>query len=339
MQAESSPIETAHYALSAEIRRRRLQGVEVTVDGSDWLTIYLRQEDRVAWLGFLPNQGYFLSWDREQPIGFFFQLDQQGISTVLALAPPESSSADYETADEVRARELLDSLSAAEPDIERIQEIIDETATSPEGLDVLATIASLKTFRSAIDELKGLIDSQEEKQHPESHYRRLFSSYPWMLGSHYSVLLREECAIWFDARVDLILGSALGYADVVELKRPDTRLLVAGKRSKLWRPSEHLSETLAQARKYLRTLDEHRLEILSHLNLVRQSVTRMYRSSVLVVIGRTPSEEGALDALRDINMENGRIVVLTYDDVVAVSESTIRIFERRLVGGASLLGS
>jgi Domain of unknown function (DUF4263) len=337
MQAQSSPIETAHYILAAEIRRRRLQGVEVTVDSSEWLAIVLREENRTAWLGYRPAAGYFLSWDREEPIGLFFQLDQQGISTVLSLAPPSNSSTDVDTAGESRARELLDSLSAAEPNAKRIQKILDETPASSEGIDILATIASLKTFRSAIDELRELMASQEEQQHAESSYGRLFSLYPWMLGSHYSVLLKKECEIWFDARVDLILGSALGYADVVELKRPDTRLLVESKRSKTWRPSQGLSDALAQARKYLRILDEHRLEILNRLSLVNQSVSRMYRSSVILVAGRTPVEEGALDALRDLNLENSRIIILTYDDVMAISESTIRLFERRLIGRTALL--
>jgi hypothetical protein len=160
-----------------------------------------------------------------------------------------------------------------------------------------------------------------------------------MLGSQYSQVLREECPIWLGSRVDLLLGSALGYIDVVEVKRPDTNLVVRGSRKRTWRAGESLSDVLAQARKYLRHIDEQRLVISKELGLPEGSESRMYRSSVIIVAGRRPAEAGALEALKEINTESGRLLILTYDDVIAVAESTISLFERRLSRFPSLLES
>jgi hypothetical protein len=51
---------------------------------------------------------------------------------------------------------------------------------------------------------------------------------------------------------------------------------------------------------------------------------------VIVVAGRSPSEEAAVETLRDINIAEPRILVVSYDDVLAMAEATIKIVERRL---------
>jgi Domain of unknown function (DUF4263) len=151
-----------------------------------------------------------------------------------------------------------------------------------------------------------------------------------MLGSQYSDVLQREAAIWFGSRVDMLLKSALGYVDVAELKRPDVALIEPGSRTKTWRATKALSDALGQARKYLRAIDEQRHNITRELKLSETSGERLYRSSVIIVAGRNPKEPEALDTLRDMSTETGRLVLLTYDDVLAVAESTIRVFERRL---------
>jgi hypothetical protein len=334
----SAPVRDAYDVLTAEIARRRLRDVEISVHDEDWLAILLRQENRTVWLGHLPGEGYFLSWDKEQPATHLFQMDKAGVAAVLSILPSPSVSSTAEVESAARdLLDLLDSIASPEPNSERIRDILEDTPTSAEGIDVLATIAALKAFRAAIEELRGLLSSQNEEKHEESVYQNFFRRHPWMLGSQYGDVLWNEPELWFDARADLMLASSLGHADIVELKRPDTTLLAQSKRSVVWRPSVNLSDAFAQARKYLRSIDEHRLEISNRLSFKRQSVSRMYRSSVILVAGRTPAAEGALDALRDLSLENSRIILLTYDDVLAIAESTIQIFERRLVARTPLL--
>jgi hypothetical protein len=142
--------------------------------------------------------------------------------------------------------------------------------------------------------------------------------------------VEEEWALSVDARADLLMVNALGRIDVIELKRPDTVILTKERRwgRTRWRASQHLSSALAQARAYLRELDENRLSIRSRLRDVPQSIGT-YRSSVLIVAGRSPESQEALEALRDMNVENARILIVTYDDLLLVAEATIRVVERR----------
>lgn len=198
------------------------------------------------------------------------------------------------------------------------------------AIDILATVATIKSFRNVIDNLRSLLESQDKLKRSENDYQKILASNPWMLGSQYTELLVKEFWIDTTARVDLMLANAVGYVDVVELKRPDAKILSQGSRPGTWRPSPELSDAQAQARKYLQILDENRLLIESKYPFTTQSVSRLYRSGVIIVAGRTPTERGALNTLRDINVGEHRILILTYDDVLAIAEATIRIFERRL---------
>jgi hypothetical protein len=260
-------------------------------------------------------------------------LDRAGIQELLALLPAADAGPTG------IGGALVDEIQAESPDVEAVNNILEESRPSDAGLDVLSTVATLKRFRSAIDQLRDLVETQEEEKHSERVYQEVLANHPWMLGSQYSRVLKEECPIWLGSRIDLLLGNALGYIDIVEVKRPDTSLIVQGSRKKTWRAGESLSDAMAQARKYLRVIDEQRLVISKELGLPEGSESRMYRSSVVIVAGRRPSEAGAREALKEINSESGRFLVLTYDDVIAVAEATISLFECRLSQFSPLLES
>ena len=81
---------------------------------------------------------------------------------------------------------------------------------------------------------------------------------------------------------------------------------------------------------YIRALDENRAAIEQRLEVASQSVSRMYRSGVIVVAGRTPTEKHARDSLREFSVNDARLLLLTYDDVLAIGEATVTLFERSL---------
>lgn len=328
----NNPIVEAHRIISREIRRREM-AVECSISEDNcWVRIELVNEGRDVWVGYKDGKGYFLSWRRALEKGPFFALDDSGISQILALVPKTTTDNGEAERDRERVTDLLESLKSPQPDPIRLERILDEIPSTIEGLDIFATVACLKSYRLTVNRLRDMVATQAEMLHDESEYQTLIRNHPWMLGSQYCQVLGEESTIWFHSRVDLLLGSAMGHIDIVELKRPDTDLLVQGTRPKTWRKSCHLSDACAQARKYLQRIDEHRHDIVRELGLPRQSVPRLYRSSVILVLGRTPENDDALEALRDLNSENARIVIMTYDDVVAVAEATIAIFEKRLTG-------
>lgn len=337
MSIVHNPIGRAERVLKQELRQRHLAAVVVSREGSSWLKIHLRDEGRSLWLGHVEERGYFMTWDRSSPGNLYFDLDSEGIQGLVALLPAAANEGP-QPADRM-GRALVDEMQAEIPDVEAVSDIIEEAHASDAGLDVLSTLATVKRFRWAIEKLRHLLETQGKEKHPERAYQDLLAEHPWMLGSHYSKVLREECPIWLGSRVDLLLKNALGHIDIVEVKRPDANLIVRGSRKRTWRAGESLSDVLAQARKYLRLIDEQRLVICKELGLPEASESRMYRSSVIIVAGRRPSEAGAQEALKEINTEYGRLLILTYDDVVAVAESTISLFEHRLSKFPQLLPS
>jgi hypothetical protein len=337
MEYTNGYIETAFSILSSEIREKGLNDVEISLFEDNWLKIELLREDRTLWLGYKEGLGYFVSWEKAES-GNYFDLNRDAVSSILALLPSNSTEGSTDEDSAGQARELFESINESEPDPEKIKQIIEEAPSTEEGIDVLATVASIKAFRIAIERLRSLIETQAESKHSEQEYQNLLAANPWMLGSHYTEVLVKEYKIWFGARVDLMLMSALGHVDIVELKRPDTPILKEGTRTKTWRVSVELADAQGQARKYLKILDEHRIDIEANLPMTKQSVSRIYRSTIIIVAGRTPKSNEALEALRDVNASDRRILTLTYDDVLAIAEATIKIFERKLQRNSRLLG-
>jgi len=126
-ESMASPIEDAYDLLAAEIARRRLRGVEISVYDENWLSILLQNEDRMVWIGYQHGQGYFLTWDKEPSATHFFQLDQAGITAVLSIVPTSTASSSADVEVDLAARDLLDSITSPEPDPERIRDILEET--------------------------------------------------------------------------------------------------------------------------------------------------------------------------------------------------------------------
>jgi len=337
MEDKSERIKAARSILASELQKKKLRSIKLSIVDREWLKIHLLKEGRTLWLGYRLGLGYFVSWNKNEAPNNYFNLNNDPISNILDLLP--SSAIDRGIGQDTvgLVRELLDSINEHEPDPEKIKRIIDEVPSTEEGIDMLAIVASIKSYRRAIKRLRDLIESQDELEHLEKEYQNILASNPWMLGSQYTELLVKE--FWIDTtdRVDLMLASAVGHVDVVELKKPNTKILVPGSKANTWRTHYKLSDAQAQARKYLQILDENRLQIENKHPFAKQSVPRLYRSGAIIVAGRTPKEREALNALRDINVSEPRILILTYDDVLAIAEATIKIFERKLQSSPKLL--
>jgi hypothetical protein len=263
----------------------------------------------------------------------FFELTPDTITNLLPLSSADQSGEhDQRTHD---GAELLSSIATESPDIKKVEEIIDRASVTDEGLDVLSTVAAIRARRNAISKLTRMMCNDAT---PERSYQELFGAEPWVLGAQYRQVIAKERLVWFGARVDLLLASVLGYVDVVELKRPDTRILTQGSRARTWRQTAELADAYSQAEQYLSLIDENRASIEKELDLADEAVSRMYRSSVIIVAGRQPEDKRARDVIRGLNSAYPRIVLMTYDEVVSIAEATVKLFERRLVRHAALPG-
>lgn len=237
-------------------------------------------------------------------------------------------------------RALLEALESDSPNAQQIEAILDRSSSTDEGLDVLSTVAAIRARRRSILRLTELMEAPTSL---ERSYQELFDLEPWMLGSQYRIITDMEQTLWFGARADLLLVGALGYVDVVELKLPAMRLLSPSEASRgrswkrgstqpqrTWKQSAELSEAQSQAERYLDLIDEHREQIEARLGLSIPAVSRLYKSSVIIVAGRQPEDLEARNFIRRWNAKHPRIVLMTYDEVVAVAEATVALFERRL---------
>jgi hypothetical protein len=169
------PLAAAEYALKREVDRRRLS-VGIRRESSDSLVIDLADESRQLWLGYLQDKGYFITWDREMPVTHFFELGEDGIREIISLLP----AAQDEDRDSPRmiGCTLVEEMRATTPDVNTLSEAVDQSHASEAGLDVLATVATLKNHRRAIDRLRNLVMTQETVRHTERTYLELLSEHP-----------------------------------------------------------------------------------------------------------------------------------------------------------------
>jgi hypothetical protein len=312
-----SQLDTALMALRQEIARRGLYDNVAVHRVGPHICITLKHEDRAQWIGYEREQGYYLVGDPADPPTAFFDLTPEAMRALF----PASTDSDAKIDD------ILQTLTSHTPDVEKLEAIIDSTPVTERGLDVFGTIASIRARERAIAKLAEL---SSDESAPEAAFQQLFSTEPWMLGSQYSEVVAKERMLWFGARADLLLASVLGYVDIVELKRPSTRILTPASRARTWKQSSELADAYAQAQQYLRLVDENRLAIENELGIGAAGISRMYRSSVVIVAGQQPKAKSARDVLRELNHSHHRITLMTYDEVAAVAEATIKLFRQRL---------
>lgn len=320
-------LEIALDYIDLQIRDGAIKGVIVQPETDHLLNVLLEREELKGWIGFRPGKGYFLVWSEGAEPSVYFTLP----SLTQAL-----SIGDREPSERIRkfeiALEIAEALDDVEPDLSRLSSLVDALQPAPEAIDALASIAAIKNFRIALDKFREMLGNPDLL---EVIYHEFLAKHPWLLGTHYTEVIASEYPAWFNSRVDLMLLSAFGSVDIIELKRPTMEVLQQmdsgrPKRSGLssWKISPDLSAAFGQARKYIRHLDENRLVVEEQLGL-RSGEPRIYRPRVIIVAGHKLDPE-ALRDLHDINTSDGRILVFTYDDLLAIGEATIRIFEKRI---------
>jgi hypothetical protein len=353
-------IESARAMVDAEIYRLGRNDLTTALehDGA-LLAILIGKEARTIWIGYMPNRGFYLTLDLDRAPERFFELSNRSIREMVRGLPSATEDKDaisddlkvaYDQLESIQrhidglpdadaasagaADELTAAVLSEDPDSSQVSRIVDALPASDEGVEALAFAATLRSYRAALRRLRGLLDSQDVEHHREDAYRSLVAENSWMLGSYFDEVVFKEKQIWLDSRVDMVVQNATGYVEIVEFKRPDMPLLVrSGRLASLlrgmWRSSSELSDAWAQAGRYIDHLDENRTAIQGYFSIGRHSTTRLYRSNVLLVAGRSPSDPDALDTLRGMGSQS-RIVVWTYDDLVAVAERIMRLFEKRI---------
>lgn len=213
--------------------------------------------------------------------------------------------------------------------------IAQSEALSPEAAQTLtdmlargdldsAAVASIyassqhAAYKAALAELRGLLPQDDR----EATYQAWFVSQPWVFGTNYTGPV-DKRSVGLHEQVDIIMETADGYLDIVELKKPSADVLRYDRSRRVWCWSAGASETVAQCANYLRTVEEnrHRLELDEGLRFVKPRAR--------IVMGRSNQwERRQHDALRTLNAALHGIEIWTYDHVLSMGARLVACYER-----------
>ena len=162
---------------------------------------------------------------------------------------------------------------------EEIVEHLAHTELTDSLLNAFRGAIRLSEMRSAVAELRQLLDSGEAG---EEFYQEWCKDHSWAFGNAY-VMSDDVREISAGDTIDLLLPTVIsGYRDIVELKRPDEKVLLYDNAHKNYYFSSDVSRALGQVHRYLDVLYEVAAKGLrDHPEIVA------YHPRAIIVIGNT----------------------------------------------------
>ncbi|MGI5205828.1 Shedu anti-phage system protein SduA domain-containing protein [Spirillospora sp. CA-108201] len=174
----------------------------------------------------------------------------------------------------------------------------------------------IQELRRAVAELKSLLSSGVNQ---EAQYQEWCEQHSWAFGNSYA--FRDELRrISVGDTVDILMSSTLNrLRDIIELKRPDKKVLLFDSTHKSWYWSQQVSQAIGQCHRYLDKLHEQAsLLVPDHPDLAA------YHPRATVVIGRSDEWEPAQQrALHGLNSRLHGVSIITYDHLLAKAEATL----------------
>ena len=181
----------------------------------------------------------------------------------------------------------------------------------------LRTDLRLGELREAVSELATYL---REGAADESLYQDWCERHSWAFGNAY-VVNDQVRSISAGDRIDLLLPLNLGgFRDLIELKRPDMRILVYDRSHRSWHWSADISRAIGQCHRYLDVL--HSEVGLSGLRDAPNVIA--YHPRATVVMGRSERwSEEQHQALHGLNRRLSDISVISYDHLLAQARQTL----------------
>ena len=123
-------------------------------------------------------------------------------------------------------------------------------------------------------------------------------------------------------KLDMLLPTVIsGYRDIVELKRPDMKVLLRDESHRNYYFSSDVSKAIGQCHRYLDVLHEVASDGLrDHPEIVA------YHPRAIIVIGRSHDWDGEkLQALHGLNTRLSGVTIMTYDQLLSQGERLVEI--------------
>jgi len=178
-------------------------------------------------------------------------------------------------------------------------------------------VASALRAAHRSDALKSLVESIAVAA-AETQFQEILDRNWWMLGGQY--VRRVPWRHWTERdTLDMLLQTADGYFDVIELKRSDVTLCIKHRGEVI--VSAEVNRAVNQAAHYISGIESRRANLQLDYGL------DLYKLKAKVVIGHI--DDGASDAsaqreaLRMYNSHLHDIQVITYDELVRIAEHVI----------------
>lgn len=199
----------------------------------------------------------------------------------------------------------------------------DEIVRHLAGLDLSRELVSafrgairLRELRTALAVLRQHLDSGVSD---EQTYQEWCEEHSWAFGNAYVVNDRIRTISRTD-QVDLLLPRTLGgFRDLIELKRPDKRVLAYDTGHHNYYFTAEVSKAIGQCHRYLDVLEED-----ARHGLRDAPEVTAYHPRATIVIGR--SNEWGDDEHRALHGLNSRLAglsVMTYDHLLAQGQQTL----------------
>ena len=187
-----------------------------------------------------------------------------------------------------------------------------------ELISVFRGAIRIQELRNAVAALQNYLDSGEEN---ESVYQKWCEEHSWAFGTAYLTGDKVK-QISSGDKLDLLLPTVMaGYRDIVELKKPNMKVLNYDSEHKNYYFASEVSKAIGQCHRYLDIFQEVADKgLLDHPEIVS------YHPRSIIVIGRSKDwEEDKLRSLHGLNCRLSRITVMTYDQLLAQGERLLQI--------------
>jgi hypothetical protein len=199
----------------------------------------------------------------------------------------------------------------------QLSALLSSGQLTKEVVENLGAASQHVRYKAAISELRELLDVVRS----EKTYQRWFETHPWICGTNY-VRRVDARRIGLREITDIVMETTDGYLDLFELKRPDLPVLRLDKSRNDYFLSAEASQAIAQAANYVVKTEENR-----HM-LAQTEKLLFLKPRARIIIGRSSSwKKEHRDALRILNGSLHFIEVWTYDDLLAMADQMMRMYE------------
>lgn len=230
-----------------------------------------------------------------------------------------------------RLHQILNALAKSGRKVDLLAEILSWSDNDPNVTAGLIKLASDHPLRSkslaaglnygryskSLHEFKDLVEADR----PEREYQSFLEHNSWMFGSEYAELMPKR-ALALGIQLDFPLRRTVdGYLEIIEIKTPlnDKPLFLKDNSHDNLYPRTELGQDIAQARKYLRILDADQYRILAQDKILVEKVRAK------VIVGRDRGNSELLEAIRQLNADQNRVEVITYDGLIRIAERILEI--------------